>query len=265
MNKLEKTLMHKDINDIMSSKQVFLPMIIVPLVIVVIIPFAMIIGINFTSDYSSALEKIGPILKKLPEQYSSVYTSSQLLIKISLDFMFPSYFLIIPIMCSGVMGASSFVGEREHKTMESILYTPLTMEQLLRSKILGVFVPSYVVTLLSFIAFGIIMNVCGFIYFKGFIFPDLKWIIIMFWVVPGVSLLSLTFTVLVSAKSKTFQEAQQVSGFLLIPVIMILIGQVSGLIFLNVPVMILCGMVLFALDYVLIKMISSRFIPEKLI
>jgi ABC-type Na+ efflux pump permease subunit len=50
-------------------------------------------------------------------------------------------------MCSGVIGASSFVGEKEHKTMESLLYTPISMERLLRAKILGVFVPSYIITL----------------------------------------------------------------------------------------------------------------------
>ncbi len=81
--------------------------------------------------------------------------------------MFPSYFLIIPIMCSGVIGASSFVGEKEHKTLESLLYTPISMEQLLRAKILGVFVPSYIVTLISFIVFGIIFNVGGFIYLEN--------------------------------------------------------------------------------------------------
>jgi ABC-type Na+ efflux pump, permease component len=92
--------------------------------------------------------KMAPLLKKLPFEYTT-YTPAQLLIKVTINFMFPSYFLIIPIMCSGVIGASSFVGEKEHKTLESLLYTPISMEQLLRAKILGVFVPSYIVSNLS--------------------------------------------------------------------------------------------------------------------
>ncbi|WP_446899810.1 ABC transporter permease subunit [Clostridium sp. LBM24168] len=264
MNKSEKALIYKDINEITSSKRIILTMTIVPIVLIVIIPLSILIGANFIGSDSGAFTKMAPLLKKLPSEYS-VYTPAQLLIKVSLNFMFPSYFLIIPIMCSGVIGASSFVGEKEHKTMESLLYTPISMEQLLRAKILGVFVPSYVITFISFIIFGIIFDIGGFIYFGKLIFPDIKWLIIIFWISPAVNLLSLTFTVMVSAKSETFQEAQQVSGFLIIPVILLLVGQMTGVLLLNNLVMFIGGGVLLILDYMLIKRISSRFIPEKLI
>ncbi|MCY6958519.1 ABC transporter permease subunit [Clostridium brassicae] len=264
MNRNEKGLIYKDINEITSSKRVIMPMTIVPIILVVIIPLGILIGANFIGNDSSMFTKMVPLLKKLPSEYAA-YTPAQLLIKVTLNVMFPSYFLIIPIMCSGVIGASSFVGEKEHKTMETLLYTPISMEQLLRAKILGVFVPSYVVTLISFIVFGIIFNVGGFIYFGGLIFPNIKWLIIILWISPAINLLSLTFTVMVSAKSETFQEAQQVSGLLVIPVILVLVGQMTGVLLLNSLAMFIVGGVLFILDYILIKRISSRFIPEKLI
>lgn len=264
MNKSEKALIYKDINEITSSKRVILPMTIVPIVLIVIIPLVMLIGANFIGSDSSTFTKMAPLLKKLPSEYGA-YTPAQLLIKVSLNFMFPSYFLIIPIMCSGVIGASSFVGEKEHKTMESLLYTPISMEQLLRAKILGVFVPSYIITFISFIIFGIIFDIGGFIYFGKLIFPDIKWLVIISWIVPAVNLLSLTFTVMVSAKSETFQEAQQVSGFLLIPVILLLVGQMTGVLLLNNFVMFIGGGILLVLDYILMNRISAGFVPEKLI
>jgi ABC-type transport system involved in multi-copper enzyme maturation permease subunit len=247
INKSEKALICKDINEITSSKRVFIPMTIVPVVLIVIIPFAVLIGANFIGSDSSTFTKMAPLLKKLPSEYSA-YTPAQLLIMVSLNFMFSSYFLIIPIMCSGVIGASSFVGEKEHKTMESLLYTPISMEQLLRAKILGVFVPSYIITFISFVVFGIIFDVGGFIYFGKLIFPDVKWLIIIFWITPAVNLLSLTFTVMVSAKSETFQEAQQVSGFLLIPVIILLVGQMTGVLLLNKAIMLAGGRILMIID-----------------
>lgn len=264
MNKNEKALIHKDINEITSSKRVIIPMTIVPIIMVVIIPLALFIGANFIGNDSSMFTKMAPLLKKLPSVYTT-YNPAQLLIKIAMDFMFPSYFLIIPIMCSGVIGASSFVGEKEHKTLESLLYTPISMEQLLRAKILGVFLPSYIITLISFIVFGIIFNVGGFIYFGELIFPDIKWIIIILWISPIINLLSLIFTVMVSAKSETFQEAQQVSGLLVLPVILVLVSQMTGVFLLSNIVMFIAGGVLLVLDYILIKRISSKFIPEKLI
>lgn len=264
MNRSEKALVYKDINEIVNSKRVIMPMTIVPIVLIVIIPLAMLIGANYIGNDSSMFTKLAPLLKRLPSEYAA-FSSAQLLIKVAVDFMFPSYFLIIPIMCSGVIGASSFVGEKEHKTLESLLYTPISMEQLLRAKILGVFVPSYIVTLISFIIFGIIVNIGGFIYFGGLIFPDIKWLIIILWISPAINLLSLVFTVMVSAKSETFQEAQQVSGLLVLPVILILVGQMTGVLMLNNLVMFIAGGVLLVLDYILIKRISSKFVPEKLI
>ncbi|ERI93830.1 hypothetical protein HMPREF1982_01404 [Clostridiales bacterium oral taxon 876 str. F0540] len=264
MNRSEKALIDKDINEITSSKQVIMPMTIVPIVLMVIIPLAILIGASFIGKDSSMLTKLGPLIKKLPSEYTA-YTPAQLLIKVTINYMFPSYFLIIPIMCSGVIGASSFVGEKEHKTMESLLYTPISMEQLLRAKILGVFVPSYIITLLSFIVFGIVFNIGGLIYFGGLIFPDIKWLIIILWISPAINLLSLIFTVMVSAKSETFQEAQQVSGLLVLPVLLLLVGQMTGVLMLSSLAMFIGGGVLLVLDYILIKRISSKFIAEKLI
>jgi len=264
MNRNEKALIYKDINEITSSRQVILPMAIVPIVLIVIIPLAILISTKYIGNNSSMLTKIGPLIKKLPSEYMA-YTPAQLLIKVAINYMFPSYFLIIPIMCSGVIGASSFVGEKEHKTMESLLYTPISMEQLLRAKIFGVFVPSYIITLISFIVFGIICNIGGFIYFGGLIFPDVKWLIIILWISPAINLLSLVFTVMISAKSETFQEAQQVSGLLVLPVILLLVTQMTGVLMISNLVMFIGGGVLLILDYILTKRISSRFIPEKLI
>jgi ABC-type Na+ efflux pump permease subunit len=264
MNRIEKTLIKKDLKEIISSKQVILPMAMVPIVLTVLIPLALIIGVNYIGDVSDILRGVGSLLKKLPSEYKA-YSPAQLVIKIAINYLFPSYFLIIPIMCSGIMGASSLVGEKEHKTMETLLYTPISMEQLLRAKILGVFIPSFIITLISFIAFGIVINIGGFIYFGGLIFPDIKWLIIVLWISPAINMLSLTFTVMVSAKSKTFQEAQQVSGILVLPVILVLVGQMTGVIMLNNFIMVTAGAVLLIIDYILIKRISSKFTPEKLI
>jgi ABC-type Na+ efflux pump permease subunit len=264
MNRSEKALIYKDLNEIKSSKQVILPMTIVPIVLTVLIPLAILISVNYIGKDSNMIRQLGPLFKKLPSEYTA-YNPAQLVIKIVINYMFPSYFLIVPIMCSGVIGASSFVGEKEHKTMETLLYTPISMEQLLKAKILGVFIPSYIITLFSFIIFGIIMNIGGFIYFRGLIFPNIKWLIIILWISPAINLLSLTLTVMVSAKSKTFQEAQQVSGLLVLPVVLVLVGQMTGVLILSNFIMFIAGTVLLILDYILIKGISSKFIPEKLI
>lgn len=264
MNKSERTLIKKDILELLSSKQVLLPMIIVPLMFVVFIPAGLLIGASFVGESSDVFREMAPLLQQLPFDYTT-YSSAQLLIKITIDYLFPAFFLIIPIMSSGVIGASSFVGEKEHHTMESLLYTPISMEQLLRAKILGVFIPAYTLTLLSFILFAIIINIGGGIYFGGLIFPTVKWLLIIGWVSPFICLLSLIFTVMVSAKATTFEGAQQISGLLVLPIVLLVVGQMTGLFLLDNLMLFIIGGLLLLIDVGLMKKVAATFRPEKLI
>lgn len=265
MNKSEQALIKKDIQELLSNKQVLLPMIIVPLLFVVIFPSVLLVGAQYVTDMdSNVFTDIEPLIKQLQFD-SSAYTPAQLLIKITVDFLFPPFFLIISILSSSVMGASSFVGEKEHHTIESLFYTPISMERLLRAKIFGVFLPSFVVTLFSFLIFTVIINVGGLVYFDHLIFPTVQWLLIVGWLSPALSMLSLVFTALVSAKANSFQGAQQISGLLVLPVILLLVGQTSGLFLLNDFFLVVIGSLMFLVDFFLIKQVSKRFSPEKLI
>ena len=46
-------------------------------------------------------------------------------------------------MISSVVAASSFVGEKERKTLESLLYTPIDIASLFWGKLLSAFIPAY--------------------------------------------------------------------------------------------------------------------------
>jgi len=264
MNRIEKTLILKDLQEITGNKRILLSMIVMPLLMSVLIPLVLVLGANNIITDSIVVGQIGTLLNSLPSEYMAS-NPGQLMITIMVNYMFPTYFLIIPIMCSSVIGASSFVGEKEHKTMETLLYTPISMEQLLRAKILGVFISAFTIVLCSFICFGIIVNIGGLMYFERLIFPNMKWLIIIFWISPAITILSLTITALVSATSKSFQEAQQLSGLLVMPVFFGLIAQMSGLGIPSKSVMLITGAILFILDYILIKKVSKIFLPEKLV
>lgn len=264
MNKLCRSIIQKDLNEITSSKQIFLPMIIVPLVFVIIVPIIMLISINLSSKGIGQINGLESMMEKLPNEYIN-FSIPELILKTGVNYFFPSLFLIIPIMSSNIIGASSFVGEKEHKTMETLLYTPISIEKIFISKVIGVFILSFIITLISFVIFGIMINIGGVIYLGEIIFPNVKWIILIIYVVPALTVLGLSFTVLVSAKSKTFQEAQQQSGLIVVPIILLFVGQMTGVFLLNNTLLILLGTIIFIIDYILIKVMSKRFVPENLI
>lgn len=261
MNAPQKAMIYKDVKEVLRSNQTLMPMIIVPLVMAFILPLALMIGAQYGV---TGLNGMDTMMKALSSQFSNL-SNPQILIEIGLNYMFPVFFLLIPVMASSIIGASSFVGEKEHQTMESLLYTPITIREIFVAKVLGTAIPAYAITLISVIVFGIVIDIGGWFYFQSIIFPNTKWLILIIWVVPAITLLAITLMVMVSAKAKTFQEAQQMSAFIIIPILFLLIGQMTGLFMLSSSVLLIVGAVVFVLDYFLMVNATKKFIPEKLI
>lgn len=257
----QKAMIFKDIREVTGSKQMLVPMIIVPVIMMLLLPLALVIGAQYGV---SAINGMDYMIKALGNQFIGL-SNAQLLFEIGYNYMFPVFFLMIPIMTGSIIGASSFVGEKEHKTMESLFYTPMSIRELFNAKIIGTAVPAYAITLLSAVVFGIVMNIGGWLYFGKLVFPSIKWLILIFWVSPAFTVLSIYFMVLVSSKASTFQEAQQTSAFIIIPILLLLVGQMSGMFVLNEVVLGGIGTVVFIVDYILMRTAAARFVPEKLL
>lgn len=261
MKSAQITIIKKDIKEIMSSNQTMIPMIILPVIFAVIFPIGLLFAAQFGMEGVNGMDELIKIFGNLYKTHND----TQLIVEIMMNYMFPILFLLIPVMTTSIIGAGSFVGEKERKTMESLLYTPITLKELFIAKTVGVALPAYFITLVSSIVFGIIMNIGGWIYFGRMIFPNLKWILLILWVCPAITLLGLSLMVLISAKAKTFQDAQQMSGLIVLPIIFVLIGQMTGLFLLNEAILFGVGALLYVLDYVLMRNATRTFVPEKLV
>ena len=106
---------------------------IVPIVLTIALPSIFVFVISFAPDAASDFQKL---LDMLPAP-NGEYSQQQQIFSLILNQIMPSFFLIIPIMASSVMAASSFVGEKEKHTLETLLYSPLSLGQLFQSKILA--------------------------------------------------------------------------------------------------------------------------------
>lgn len=257
-------MVKKDIREVTGSAQTIAPLAIVPLVMMVVLPLALVISAQFGEAGLAGINGFEMMVKNLGDLFAG-NTPAQTIMNIGVNIMFPTLFLLIPIMCASVMGASSFVGEKEHKTLESLMFTPMTIRQIFVSKVVGTALLSYAVAFVAVVLFGIVINIGGLMYFSHLIFPNWKWVILMFWVTPAVTVLGIGFMVRVSAKAKTFQDAQQMSGFIVLPIILLLVGQATGLFFLNELMMFLLGLVLWIVDLWLMRTASKNYAPESMI
>jgi fatty-acid desaturase len=74
------------------------------------------------------------------------------------------------------------------------------------------------------------------------------WIVLIVWVAPAAAGLGLGAMILVSSKANSFQEAYQLGSAVVLPIILLLLGQVSGVLYFTVGIVFLVGSVLWIID-----------------
>jgi ABC-2 type transport system permease protein len=253
----------KDMGVIRSNKQILLPMIIVPIVIGVILP-AVLLLVMKSVDVSGVknLDAILKMVNKLPagelrDLLLGMPSVNHQVVYLAVNYLFAPLFLLIPVMSSTIIAANSFVGEKERRTLESLLFAPIDVKSLFVGKVLSALIPTLMLTLGSFVLFGLIADGIGYSMFGRLIFPNWNWVVMMLWVVPSISLCTILLNVLISARVKGFQEAQQIGGLIVLPVIAMVVGQASGLMFLQVSLLLIIGAVLLVISLLLLQRIAK--------
>lgn len=203
MNAQQFALIKKDIRSIISNKQVLMVMLMVPLALSIVLPsiivFVTVLVPNSVSDFQKLLEML-----PVP---AGEYNQEQMVLGLVLNKIMPAFFLIIPVMASSVMAASSFVGEKEKHTLETLLYSPLSIKQLFQSKILAGFSVGMMVSYISFAVMMLVLEIEMLFLTGNVLMPDISWIIIMLFIAPAVSIVAIAVTVRGSAKAQTMEEA----------------------------------------------------------
>lgn len=242
------TIAKKDLLEVKQNKTAWGPMLIVPLIFTLVIPLAFLLLprlINIAPEELMPAYQLKGFLANLPESMTAILsglTEVQSMQVLVLGYLFAPMFLIFPLMISTIIAAESFAGERERKTIEALLYTPATDAELFVGKSMAAFLPSLVVTWISFIIYSVVLNVAGFSIYNHLWFPVASWYPLMFWITPAVALLGIAFTVLISARTPTFMGAYQTSGSLVLIVLGLVAGQATGLLYLSVGISMLVGL-----------------------
>ena len=181
------------------------------------------------------------------------------------NYILPVFFLMIPIMTASIMAASSFVGEKEKHTLETLLYCPLSVKQIFQAKVLASFLFSMLVSLISFAAMLAVLELEVFFIMGSLLVPAAGWLVILFLLAPSISLIAVTLIVRGSAKAQSVEESQQGAVFLIIPVILLAAGQFSGVMLLNVWILLGLSVVCALLAWALLQKAMGRFTYEMLL
>jgi ABC-type Na+ efflux pump permease subunit len=253
-----RTLMAKDLKEVRQNKGAWIPAVVVPLIVMILLPGAVILvptQIPAAAQALAAPNGLGQMLRFVTPFMGdrlAGLNSGQAWIVLTIGYMLAPFLLIMPLMLSTIIGAESFVGEKERKTLEALIYTPTRDSELFLGKMLASILPAIVLAWISFILYGIVANLAAWPVMGRIWFPTATWWPLILWLTPAIATLGLGVTVLISIRAKTFMEAYQMSGSLVILVLILLAGQVSGILFLSVGVSLAVGAVIWVVDGILI-------------
>jgi len=255
-------IIRKDLKVVLLNKGLVVPLLITVLVFFVVLPglSALIPGLvnSFNPDAGEIEELIRRMQPGLQQELSGLNMSQKATVFLLVHMMAPM-FLMVPLIVATTVAADSFAGEKERKTMEALLYTPTTDRELFVAKLLSAWLAAVATALAGFVMYSVTANTAAWSHMGRIFFPNAMWLVMIIWVVPAVAGLGLSVMVLASARAQGYQDAYQIGGAVVLPVIGLFYAQVSGVMYFNIVAVLLLGLVFWLLDALLIWLGSHSF------
>ena len=224
-----RALLAKELLDVARNRAVLLPVALAALVFLVL-PFAIAILIPAVTGHplgdDAGLARVSLLMG--PQENLSTNGRVQLFI----FQQFQIVFLLMPVTGAMALAAHAIVGEKQARTLEPLLATPLTTFELLMAKVMGALIPTFAISAVGLIAYGLII--------AGSAEPGVmramlgpRTLVLVLGVGPMCALVSLQLAIVISSRVNDARTAQQFGVLIVIPVTALVIGQVSGSLWLS--------------------------------
>ena len=238
-----QTIIDKEWADMLRNKLVFYVVIFVPLLmtaIPVVILFIMgRVPVN-PQDLQEMSRMLGnPIFAGMSpaEAMQSAMASNMLVL-----------FLMMPLMVPVTIASYSIVGEKISRSLEPLLATPITTGQLLAGKGLAAALPGILMTWLSYAVFLIFARWFSVSDRVFQIFVDPMWLVAMFVLAPLLTIMAVSVGIIVSSRTTDPRAAEQLGSLIILPLMVLFIGTISGFILLNSLTLWLTSAIVLLLD-----------------
>lgn len=177
---------------------------------------------------------------------------------------FLTFFFLLPVIVPSTIASYSIIGEKQSRSLESLLATPIRTSELLIGKSLAYLIPSVVLTWLSY---GVALVCIYFIDGPGFV--PVLWqpgvIAAMLLLMPAIAGASMLLLILLSARSRDPREAQQWAVLIVVPIMGLGIGVGFGKIPYTVLPMVLAAAAVAAVDAAVLRLVVALFQREQIL
>jgi len=257
-------LLRKELADERQNLGLFVPSLIVAVVAILLPVFVAIVVPNATGERLSDSSDFEIAVELYRSQPGTRTLDPEAAIQAYLFQFFAVMLVLIPVTSSMSLAAYSVVGEKQARTLEPLLVTPITTFELLGAKVLGAFLPSIALTAVSYIVYVLITVIFARPGVAG-ILLGARSIATVFVLGPLAALAALQMAVCVSSRVNDARTAQQIGVLVILPIPGLLVGQLFGALTLSVPVIASIALGLLAINAGLIWLAITLFDRETIL
>ncbi|TNF24148.1 MAG: hypothetical protein EP329_25575 [Deltaproteobacteria bacterium] len=234
-----RAVMGREALEIRRNKMVLMSMALLPLLMVGVV----IASLLTVADLVPAdLARQGFVA---PAALSSLEVTAAVQVLVNDQNML--YLILTPTLLPVVIGAYSIIGEKETRSLEPLLATPVRTGEIVLGKTLAAVTPA---VLLGLVQFALALGAIGAMTSPPVVAQAMRpmWIVGVFVAMPLLSCLSTLLAVVVSARVNDVRTAQAISSLVVLPIVGSGIAVLIGQIYLTTGVMVAACGILLALD-----------------
>ena len=257
-------LMGKELREFRSSPAAIAPVILL-VVVCTVLPFVVVIGIprmtgqSITSDrvlqhvVSLARGRVPGLGRLPPDAAAQAFLFQQFLL----------LFLVAPIFGAVSLAAYSVVGEKQGGTLEPLLTSPMSTSEILLAKVLASFLPSLAIELAGVCIYVLLVGATALPGVTATL-VSVRSVILLGLVGPFASLTALQMTIAVSSRVNDARSAQQIAVLIVLPLVLMLIGQIAGAFIVTTPLLLLLALAL-AVTWIFLIWLSAALFERETI
>ncbi|WP_174589951.1 ABC transporter permease subunit [Methanocella conradii] len=251
----------KELDEIMKNKYILGSLVAVPLLFSLLLPASLIAPAVFYPEAYLDANKTSYIATALGKSEAS----QEALISFFMNAVIP-FFMMLPAILPTIVASYSIIGEKKNRTLEPLLAAPVSVYDILAGKALSAIIPALAATWISAILFCVITGAITYTGLHRIIFPDIAvWLLGMLVLAPLLAFMGIMIAIIVSSRVNDPRVAQQISAVLVVPIMSLFIGQMSGFVLIDLKVMVGAAMLILVLDAVVLILGKSMFDREEIL
>lgn len=211
----------KDTLDLLKNRGLLGSMFALPATIV-IVPIAVVAAYVARPDATDLKVMAHFYEPDLPAEHALRFMVE----KVLLDWF--SIYLVMPVFVPILISSHSVAGEKEKRTLEPLLASPITSLELILGKSLASLVPAFAICVAAFVLLCVGVDLASYRALQDWVMPNGMWLFGVFVIAPLFAFFGNGVAVLISARVGDARLAQQLSGLLVLPLVGLTAGQFAG-------------------------------------